>query len=280
MIGWRCPTLIMISRLLDVRSVRRTAFLLIDPLNFVDLVDYWNLRAFGWRVLPVPLTWAASITSTVSDLLERHFHPIPALRGDLTSAWIIKGRSVDPQEFQEFVQGLSTAKERFIVQTWIPRYWRRDCWDSDLVERPGLCAREHELEQKVESRKVSFRTLPPVFGYPYQGSNVPQWANVVQVRSWELPELAEVIPRDLDGISETLAEGFDSNSYRCGSKSRYALAFPAYPGAGHSSRVQEKRGCPRDPSAFVASVHKASFVEVGTDECPAHPNVPNGPNCH
>lgn len=203
---------------LDAGGNARTAYLLMDSGNVLDLIDYWNLRAFGWRVLPVPLAWATGMAPAVSDLISRRHQPAPPLRRDLTAGHVLKGRSVSDAAFSEFVASITAAGDRFIVQDRLPRYWQRDRWDSDHVTRPEVSARKDELEVQTDKRRISFASLPPPFETTSLWSSPSQWANVVSVRSWDLPEVAEVLPRGFDGLATLMAHGHGRESYRCTSE--------------------------------------------------------------
>lgn len=203
---------------LDVKVPRRTAYLVIDPISFIDLVDYWNLRAFGWNVLPIPIPWVERMAKVVSEMLDREHKPSRPLRNDVTSGHVMKGRSVASDAFHGFVRSLTAPSDRLVVQTRVPRYWRRDCWDSDHAERPELSAREEDVEVEARDGRIAFPALAPEFDTVHWGSSLAQWANVVQVRSWDLPELAEVFPKGFDEIGVALAKGMRSNSYRCSSE--------------------------------------------------------------
>ena len=203
---------------LDAGGFSRTAYFLLDPQSTLDLVDYWNLRAFGWQILPIPIAWTKTMAPVVSELLMTRHLPRPPLRHDLTAGYIMKGRSISTGVFNHFVERIAADRDRFIVRDRIPRYWLRAHWDSDHVTRPELAAREDELELQTEKRHISFPTLPPPFETTHLWSSLSQWANVISVKSWELPELAEVLPRGMEGVGLLLAQGIDAGAYRCTSE--------------------------------------------------------------
>ncbi len=33
-----------------------------DPQSIGDLLDFWNLRALGWPIIPVPIQWAQRLS--------------------------------------------------------------------------------------------------------------------------------------------------------------------------------------------------------------------------
>ena len=46
-----------------------------DATSWLDLVDFWNLRALGGFVLPLPKQWAKNLTDDVSEVIAQHYVP-------------------------------------------------------------------------------------------------------------------------------------------------------------------------------------------------------------
>jgi hypothetical protein len=203
------------SQNLEVLCVHRTAYMVIDPTRFHDLVDYWNLRAFGWQVFPIPVPWAGDLTRVLANLLDTEHAPRPPTRLDITAAHLTKAHSVHPPVFERIAEALATSSDQVIVQRRVPRYWDRQHWREDLVERPELLALNDEVEVAEEEGAISFATLPPSFSTQHIASSTAQWANVLHVQAWGNSEVAEVVPSGLHSIGNTLSRGWERENYRC-----------------------------------------------------------------
>ena len=48
-----------------------------DEQSPLDLIDFWNLRALGWDITPLPASLASSLTGFCEDFIERSCRPYP-----------------------------------------------------------------------------------------------------------------------------------------------------------------------------------------------------------
>jgi hypothetical protein len=166
--------------------------MLLDPKDYGDLVEFWNLRAFGWHILPVPLGYEAAAAPLVAAFLVERGVP----------GRILKARSVAREVLQDFVKQVPLDQKT--VQD-MPRPWYRDTRRADQVGLPGLVVDEDDVEVSVEENAFSFRTLAPAFQIDLTRLGGRAWANVVDLRSVEIPDLAEVIPSPLNNVGHLVA---------------------------------------------------------------------------
>ncbi len=88
----------LLVRHLELRgpaSERSVAVFVMDHKNALDVIDFWNLRALGWHVLPIPLKLAglADIQRYAGTFVERYRAAGKTLQG-LMDPVILKGRSI------------------------------------------------------------------------------------------------------------------------------------------------------------------------------------------
>lgn len=180
---------------------RRTFFVL-DERSPSDVIDFWNVRALGWHVIAIPLQWASDLAPAIAATIREEHQPDKILRPSFTSAHFLKGRAVPEDAFLGFVKQVAAAPNTIVSQLWLPRIWERDHRDADRTNRIELSARDEEQEVQARDKWISFTTIGPEFVESVWFER-PRFANVIELRSFDLPTLAKVIPTDvsdLDGL--------------------------------------------------------------------------------
>lgn len=187
-------------------SLGPTLFLL-DPQKPSDLIDFWNLRALGWRVYPIPREWANALAPSCKKFVEDNHVPLRGNpNGVMHMTTVLKSRHIDESEFEEFSKQIRIAgKSALSHQSWHPRIW--DAWarDKDHVERCEISHTDGEIECKVENEQIVFPSLGPNFIDHIGHSHKPRWANVVQLRDYSHKgDSAFVFPSDLQNLEKLL----------------------------------------------------------------------------
>jgi len=144
------------------------AIFFLDARNNLDLLDFWNLRAAGWRLVPVARQSAENtdLIDYCSEFINEY------LDGDTRRDFrIIKSRSVSQEEvqtFQEKVAAVSKEPRNVGVQAWYPRMW--DEWARENAGEgvEPVFSRKSSVDISSENTEISFRSLDPefeLFGY-------------------------------------------------------------------------------------------------------------------
>ena len=177
----------------SLRGWKRCIFFL-DATNSLDVMDYWNLRAIGWEVLPVPkqFTQSDKMKQPILDLVEENYlprHSTPQLHHRTI---ILKSRSISENEHQHFLSLFE--KSKVVSQTLYPRIWVEWARDADHVECCELEADTAEHDVSTDREAIRFKSLAPKFLSDFGGIN-PRFANEIE---WSLYDdkvlFAEVIP--------------------------------------------------------------------------------------
>ncbi|WP_146651444.1 hypothetical protein [Labilithrix luteola] len=174
---------------------RRRAALLLDPQSFDDLVDCWNLRALGWRLFPVPLTFVGQLALPIAKFLA----PEAAKFG----AVILKGRSLAIDAFERAAAVIPVSPRN--TQTEMPRAWAPEVRQADQADRPSVRAAEDDIEATVEKGAFSFKTLAPNFEPFTPNLRRASWANVIELNSHDTPSLARIFPRPIEDVGEVVS---------------------------------------------------------------------------
>lgn len=191
-------------------SFRRSIFDHDDSVFFMDanhtgdVIDYWNLRALGKQVIPVPkhLKNDDSLRKIVIDFLRSARRPRRENPTIYRYASMIKGRHVTAEEMHEFGLSLDVRRENdeapsepyFVYQNWYPRIWdnlerQRDAAADIFGERKSVDFNDTRLE-------VQFTPIRPRFMRKYIYHGEPRCANEIAFRFYGADQLlAEALPR-------------------------------------------------------------------------------------
>jgi hypothetical protein len=169
----------------------------------LDTIDYWNLRAIGWKVIPVPRQSAQldGVKKFASDFIEHNFFPDHFNPRIYHNTILLKSRSVSEEELEQFGASLSVSpsgtpgEPKFVYQHWYPRIWSEWARDMDHVECCELESDATELDVSESQKTIRFRTLDPKFISESVTHSGPRFANEIELRLYGSDEpLAEIFP--------------------------------------------------------------------------------------
>ena len=177
-----------------------------------DVMDYWNLRASGASVIPVPLQFSqqSNVIDYVCDFIERNYYSYRYNPDIFNHTSILRSRNVDSDELKEFSQSLplklakKKASPKYVLQDWYPRMW--DEWARDQAEG-GIIDRisdtsDHDFPEPGDD--IQFSILSPKMLSEHSYSGVPAFANEIDFRSYGHVDLiAEVFPQGDESLSRS-----------------------------------------------------------------------------
>ena len=188
------------------RGARAYAFFM-DAAKTDDIIDYWNLRAMGKSVIPVPKQF----------LLNEHLKKIIIgfLRDNRVHwghnktvcdfASIVRSRNSTMSEIEAYAKTLDIKPELndpskdgfFSLQHWYPRIWDEWGRDKDGAIPDNFYGEEDSIElSESADLKISFHPLLPEFADKYAYHGEPRCANEISFRLYGSNEyLAEVFPK-------------------------------------------------------------------------------------
>ena len=176
----------------------------LDATKPLDIMDYWNLRALGWNVIPVPKQFARfdKTKQLALDVIEANHVPHYSNPEIYHFTTILKSRSISEDEHKHFVDSLGSSlsdenykKPKIVFQTWYPRIWDEWARDKDHVECCDLEADSAEHDMSTNQETIRFKTLDPKFINRFGGHGEARFANEIVLRLYGDTELfAEVIP--------------------------------------------------------------------------------------
>jgi hypothetical protein len=178
-----------------------------DASKVEDIIDFWNLRAMGRSVIPIPkqLLSNAQLNDVVVEFLKSNRVHWGHNKAVCDFASIIRSRNSTITELQDYAKTLNITPEQndpskdgyFSIQHWYPRVWDEWARDKDGAIPDDFYGDEDSIEiTKSDDLKVSFRPLLPSFADKYAYHGEPRCANEVSFRLYGSNEyLAEYFPK-------------------------------------------------------------------------------------
>lgn len=178
---------------------------LMDSNSITDIVMYWNLRALGWRILPVPVAAIAEsdVMTFASTFVDESYRPYPNNPTSFRCATLMKGDAVDSASFAKFsdlmnrltCSQISGDNQKFTTQDWVPRIWSAE---QDVGSRHRRVDIQNDIGdirltpiENVFDVKAKF----PGFAASHSYTATPRCANDLQISIYgETGVHAEVIP--------------------------------------------------------------------------------------
>lgn len=208
---------------------RKTRIFFLDATKGLDVMDYWNLRAVGWSVVPVPrqFTQSENTKHPILEFIRANYLPNNSSPHEYDDI-IQKSRSISEDEYQLFCNSLATFQcdeahegtDRVLPSPY-PRMWNEWARDSDGVECCDLDGGTDQHDLSTNQESIRFKTLDPKFIKRFGGHGEPRFANEIELRLFGGEELfAEVIPEG--GKRLAAAISFSAFDWRL---SRKALVF-------------------------------------------------------
>ncbi len=180
---------------------REPVVFLLDGRKPSDVIDYWNLRALGWRVLPVDYRWR-----DVGEPLGRAIASLREPRPNQRGFTLLKGRSISRERFESFAKVLKGI-DGLVLQDWYPRLWRQEMHESDDV-RLRTVESETKTYPGLPAARIAVEAIrPPVH------AQSDEWANVIQVHAMPGGLQATALPPGLRRLNRLLScPGMDIHS--------------------------------------------------------------------
>ncbi len=174
------------------RVMRDHAIFFLDSRKSEDIVDYWNLRATGRAILPVPkqLQDMPEIRKHVGDFIMSAVRLINPEQNIYSHASFINSRNVQPEEMETFARDLKLErisegdKNRtpFSFQHWYPRIWDEWARSYDGVEVDDVYSAHKSIPLNGAQNSIQAEPLSPEFIDDRAFTGKPRYANEVEFK--------------------------------------------------------------------------------------------------
>lgn len=178
----------------------------LDATKTEDIIDFWNLRALGRTVLPLPKQFSTNedFKEIVVNFLKAHRIPWEHNPQVCDSASFIRARNCTMEEMQEYAKTLKIEIETgdpskdpfYVLQHWYPRVWDEWARDKDGAVASDIYGDEEDSIEISDTKELRFRSLLPKFAQKYGYHGQPRCANEIGLRFYGADEhIAEVYPK-------------------------------------------------------------------------------------
>ena len=228
------------------RTERSSTVFLLDHTNTLDVIDFWNLRAMGWHVLPIPLKLAgrSDTLDFVRGFIARNRPKDKTLHG-IADVSVLKGRSVAKSDFESFANAVPRVDgEPLTVQVWYPPMWDEFSHGRNGVTCSSISASDAETQLSDEKGRIRVKALPPDFMARRLGHGA-RYANDIRIAMYGRTEFgAEVLPPYEKSVARLFGIGMFTD-WRTGP------AGPTYLGRYANATIYLNQPSPRDVVAAV-----------------------------
>ncbi len=213
---------------IESRGYSKQCIFFLNATKPLDIIDYWNLRAIGWNVIPIPKQFVQSerTKQMARDFIAENY----VLRSSNPEAYhyttILKSRSISEDEHRQFSDLLDTSRfdethkdSKVSLQIWYPRMWNEWARGPDHVECCELNVDTDEHDISTNEETIRFKTLDPEFvSFHHAGFDASRFANEIDIRLYGDKGLrAEVIPESEVELARVIDQ-FDFLDWRISKK--------------------------------------------------------------
>lgn len=191
----------------------REILFLCDATSAQDIIDYWNLRAAGFLVIPIPIQASAkdNFINLARNFIEEHYYPIkdnPSIYHHIT---VQKSRSLSQDVVEKFCDSMNLDYEvndqpKYMLRWWYPRLW--DAWARENAYEENInfpYAYNDEINFSEGEDRLEFRTKEPRINTFQDYTGAPKYANEINFRFYDSKEsMAEVFPEGSRELSSAI----------------------------------------------------------------------------
>ena len=198
---------------LEEKPLRDAVLFVCDATSPQDIIDYWNLRAAGYYVVPIPIqvSTSESARKLATDFIEENYRPYRHNKDMFHHTTIQRSRALSEETVRKFCDSLNIkeAEEKnqfkYSLRWWYPRLW--DAWARENASEEISFPYSHEEEQRISEResRLDLRALNPKCELFREYSGKPRFANEFSFRFYGSKEpMAEVIPEGTRELSSAI----------------------------------------------------------------------------
>jgi hypothetical protein len=188
---------------LEHRPVQELLLYVCDATSTLDVIDYWNLRAAGYQVVPIPIQSAHShgcmelARNVISEGYQprRHqpdwFHRVTVQRSRAVSEKVVEHFCLSLQ----LPQGKVRSESKYLIRHWYPRIW--DSWARENTQEKIQFPYSHEIDLPISEgeTRMELRAQQPTIKRFGEYTGEPKFANDFSFRFYGSKEpMAEVLP--------------------------------------------------------------------------------------
>lgn len=160
-------------------SLGPTIFVL-DATRSEDLFDFWNLRALGWSIIPMPIQWFSELVGTCIDFIRKNHVPLKGNpHGVMHETTVLCSRTIGDHGFGQVKEAFGENAPKGFHYGNYPRIWDNWARDKDHATRCLVVCEESRGESELMEGELSTPIIQPAFSTSNLKSHGPAWANAI-----------------------------------------------------------------------------------------------------
>jgi hypothetical protein len=212
---------------IDGTQTRRQNYMLdakmfyMDETSPYDLIDYWNFRALGWPIRPLPVSLAPQLTEYCEQFVKDVYRPFTPPNQGFFDASFLCSPGLNMDDLQEYVKGLTRpAPDAITLDPRVPRLWEDWGRGADHAKPQLVIAAEKSVDAEVIGGSLHVDgSIPEFIENDRFASHSTACANVLE----SVPNGAPVIPWRSEAMSSLLHDMGEEKTWA----SREGIVFTA-----------------------------------------------------
>ncbi|MCU7866766.1 MAG: hypothetical protein KZQ92_22670 [Candidatus Thiodiazotropha sp. (ex Lucinoma borealis)] len=197
------------------QRLRGSFLFYLDASVILDVIDYWNLRAAGFYVVPFPKQAENEepVKKLAENVIESGYWPYRHNKDRYHHASLIKSRSTKNDEIKKFSESLNIKKSekdkgiKFSLQHWYPRIWNEWARRNTQENIIPAYSKEKDIDLLDGQNEFRIKALDPEFDIFYANTSGPRFANEIDSRIYGHDELlAQAIPLGGEHLSHIIGK--------------------------------------------------------------------------
>ena len=140
------------------------ALFYMDESEPYDIIEYWNLRALGWRIRPLPRLLAPKLKAFSEKFIVESHQPYPPPSNACHDASFLCSRSCAFDEMQKYVIALERPSSCHVSTDWrVPRLWEEWGRHADHAEPQVVEFKTESQETSSWGNSLAVATVVPQF---------------------------------------------------------------------------------------------------------------------
>ena len=188
---------------LEHQPLREPQIFFCNANNPQDVIDYWNLRAAGYYVVPIPIQISSleTVKKFARNFIEENYRPYRHNPNMFDRTIIQRSRTVSEDATKIFCDSLNVSlgknkqESKYLLRWWYPRLW--DAWARENTQEGVEKPYAHEVDVRIadDQERLELRSSDPKIKLFREFSGEPRFANDFSFRFYGSKEpMAEVFP--------------------------------------------------------------------------------------
>lgn len=198
---------------LEYRPLREPQLFICDATNPQDIIDYWNLRAAGYYVVPIPIQISnlESVKKFARDFIEDNYRPYRHNPNMFHRTTVQRSRTLSEDAVKAFCDSLQVPiaekkqEPKYSLRWWYPRLW--DAWAHENTQEGVEKPYAHKVDLRIpeSEERLELRSHDPKIKLFRAYSGHPKFANDFSFRFYGSKEpMAEVFPEGSRELSSAI----------------------------------------------------------------------------